>query len=311
MKIFRFFIMAIVAGCFAAAPQVNAQTSSSANDANNGFFQLPIIPDSLVMHQDKVDFMLRHYWDFCDLNKAFSSRDKMAQAFDTYLSFMPHATASVVYEEVPRFMKRIEKKPENVAFIGELVESKLYSDSAEFQSDELFLLFANEIIANKKLDKNRKLRYQHLAKVLSASQPGEHAPAFDIVDLDGRKSIFAADSAKQGTILFFNDPECDDCRMARLRLDTDIRTRRIIEGGQIDLVSVYPGDPANEEWRRMAASNPQEWITVASPNADELYDLRHSPAFYLLNPSGNILLKTDNVDLIISIMIQLAARLEQ
>ncbi len=282
--------------------------ASGAQTVNDGFFQMPLVPDSLKTLQDRTDFMVKHYWDFCDLNKAFSSRDKMASAFDIYLSFMPHASAVVVYEEIPRFMKRIEKKPENVAFIGELAESKLLSDSAEIKSDELFLIFAKEIVSNKKLDKARKLRYQHLIKVLEGSEPGAQAPMFDYEALDGSRGHLEIDSAKLGTILFFNDPECDNCRMARLRLDTDIRTRRIIEGGQMDLVSIYVGEPS-DQWLEASKSNPAEWLTIASEQPDDLYDLRHTPVFYVVNPSGKILLKAEDVNVIIDIMASLSERL--
>lgn len=288
--------------CALNTPKAAAQTQSES------FFPLPVIPDSLVNLQERTDYMVQHYWDFCDLNKAFSSRDKMASAFDIYLSFMPYASASVLYQEIPRFMNRIGKKPDNVAFIGELAESKLYSDSAEIQSDELFLIFANEIVNNKKLDKARKLRYSHLAKVLSGSQPGSPAPMFNYVDTLGQRNHLELDSTKMGTIIFFNDPECDDCRMARLRLDTDIQTRRMIEGGLIDLVSVYVGEPT-DVWRESVASNPVQWLSVASEEPDDLYDLRNTPAFYLVNPSGKILLKTIDVNVIIDIMATLAARM--
>ncbi len=71
---------------------------------NDLFFQLPIVPDSLTSLQDRSDYLVEHYWDFCDLNKAFSSKGKMAAAFDTYLSFMPYASATIVYREVERFI---------------------------------------------------------------------------------------------------------------------------------------------------------------------------------------------------------------
>lgn len=282
--------------------------SLCAKAQNNNFFQLPVIPDELQTLQERSDYMVEHYWDFCDLDKAFSSRDKMAEAFDTYLSFMPYASAETVYAEVGKFMKRISKKADNVLFIGELAEAKLYSDTAEMQSDELFLIFAKAVVGNKKVDKASKLRYQHLVNVLTFSTPGSIAPQFDYIDFNGNKGTFAADSTKVGTILFFNDPNCSDCNMARLRLDTDVITRRIIEGGKIDMVSVYASEP-DAEWQLKAVDYPQSWKIVASEAVNDLYDMRHTPIFYVLNPNGAILLKTANVNDIINIMSRLQDRL--
>lgn len=280
--------------------------SLTAGAQENSFFQLPIIPDSLQTLQDRTDFMVKHYWDFCDLKKAFSSRDKMSEAFDTYLSFMPYASADVVYAGVDNFMKQISKNSKNVLFIGELAEQKLYSDTAILQSDELFLRFANAIVNNKKVDKTAKLRYQHLVKVLSNSQPGSIAPTFEYSDIYNSTGKFSVDTTKVCTVLFFNDPECSDCNMARIRLDGDAITRRLVENGKVDIVSVYASE-SNQEWIEQAMNYPKEWLTVASEEVNDLYDMRRTPVFYLLNPNGAIVLRTYNVNDVITIM----ARLDQ
>lgn len=296
MKRYIISLISIAAAIFSTA----AQTAESTQ-----FFELPKIPAEKVNLQDRTDYLLEHYWDFCDLDKAFSSRDKMAEAFDTYISLMPIASAQVVYQAVPEFMKKISKKPANVLFIGELAEAKLYSDTAQFPSDELFILFADEIVKNKKVDKNSKLRYEHLARVLSSSMPGAIAPRFEYTDLLGNKGAFEVDTTRTGTILFFNDPDCDDCNRARLRLDTDILTRRMIENKVMDLVSVYASD-ASPEWMEKAMDNPKEWKTIASEQVNDLYDLRTTPMFYVINPNGAILLKTPDVNAIINIMATLS-----
>lgn len=284
------------------AASVNAQSSS--------FFQLPVIPDSIKTLQDRSDYMVEHYWDFCDLDKSFSARDKMADAFDTYLSFMPYASVQAVYPSIDSFMAKVGKKPANALFIGELAEAKLYSDSAQFQSDELFCLFVKNIISNKKIDKTSKMRYQFLYDVLTKSAPGQLAPKFKYTDLQGQQKEFEVDSTKIGTILFFNNPDCDDCNMARLRLDTDIITRKLVEGGKMQIVSIYASEP-NSEWIEKALDFPQSWLTVASEDVNDSYDLRITPMFYVVNPNGAILLKTVNVNDIIGIMAGINAKLSQ
>lgn len=296
-KIFP-FIIAIVAATAAIGQEQNQQQ----------FFELPKIPAEKVNLQERTDYLIEHYWDFCDLDKAFSSRDKMAEAFDTYISLMPVASADCVFKAVPEFMKRI-KKPANVLFIGELAEAKLYSDSAIVPSDELFVLFCNEIINNKKVDKNSKLRYQHLAKVLDSSREGAIVPEFEYTDLLGNKATFAVDTLRTGTILFFNDPDCDDCARARLRLDTNILTRRMIENKIMDLYSIFPAE-ADPEWIEKSMEQPKEWKSIASEQALDYFDLRHTPAFYVLNPNGVILLKTTDVNAIINIMERLSDHLD-
>ncbi len=269
------------------------------------YFQLPIVPESITHLQERSDYLVKHYWDFCDLSRAFSARDKMADSFDTYLSLMLYASADVVFESVDDFMKKISKKPDDVLFIAEQAEAKLYSDTAIYASDELYLRFLNNITKNKKIDKTLKLRYQHQQNVLSQSQIGMQAPEFEYIDIDSHKGTFCVDSTNVGTLLFFNDPDCSDCTMARIRLDADIQTSRMSRDEILDIISIYPGDASNEEWKMVAGNNPASWRTIASEFIDEIYDLRHSPMFYLLNPNGKILLKTGDVNIILDIMSRL------
>lgn len=275
--------------------------SLSATAQEKAFFELPIIPDKLQTLQERTDYMVEHYWDFCDLKKSFSSRAKMAEAFDTYLSFMPYASADVAFKSVTAFLNKISKQPADVLFIGELAEGMLYSDTAEFKSDELYLHFAKLIAENKKIDKTSRLRYQHQAKVLSQSQVGMKVTEFDYIDPTGSKQHFAIDTTQVATVIFFNDPDCSDCNMARIRLDADIKTNRLIDTGRISIYSIYPGDPGNE-WMSQVSVYPATWKIGAAPDADEIFDIRQTPMFYIMDHEGKIVLKDNNIDLIINIM---------
>lgn len=268
-------------------------------------FQLPIVPETIEGLQPRSDFYIEHFWDFCDLKKSFSARDKMADAFDMYIELMPYASAEVVQKSIGAFMKKLEKQPMDQIFIGELAEGRMYSDTATIASDELYLWFIEPIVANKRVDKDYKLRFQHQAQSLRRSQAGMTAPEFTYTGLDGQKHTFAADSTRIGTILFFNDPDCTECSMARLRLDADVQTTRQIETGRIDFYSIYPGE-ADQEWLTQAMGYPKIWQVGAAPEIDEIYDIRTSPCFYVLNPQGKILIKTASPNVIIDIMSKLA-----
>ena len=56
------------------------------------YFPYPLIPDSINIFQKRCDYLARHFWDFCDLKKAFSAKAKMAQEFNVYISVLKNAT---------------------------------------------------------------------------------------------------------------------------------------------------------------------------------------------------------------------------
>lgn len=265
------------------------------------YFPLPLIPDSISNLGQRCDYMVNHYWDFCDTKRAFSSRDKMAEAFKIYLSFMPYATGDSVMVYIDKFLKRIEKQPNDVSFIADQAIIRLYSDSSDFVSDPLCLKFLDAAIANSKVKKEDKLRYKHLSTILHNSLNGNIAPDFTYSDCTGAINIFnTAEPTAIATVLFFNDPECDECRMARIKLEADIHANKLIESGAIRVASITP-DAATEEWCKKTSHYPEKWIVGASENIDEVYDLRLSPSFYLLNPDGKIVLKHCTVEDILNI----------
>ena len=274
--------------------------SAQANGAiTQQFFQLPIIPDSIQNFQRRCDFMVKHYWDYCDLKKAFSSPDKMADAFATYLDFMPYATADVVFASVDKFMKDVSKKPENAAFIGRLAEEKLFSDSAEFRSEQLYTHFLDNLLKVKKLDKEAKERYQRQANILHNSQEGMVAPAFDFTRPDGTSAHFAPDPSQFATVLMFVVPGNTESDLARLRLDADIKTTQLIEAGLVTIVCI-----AVEEGNGQLPC-PKGWEVGFAPTITDTYDVRYLPMFYILNSDGKILKKDPDIVPLLSVMQQL------
>lgn len=272
-----------------ASAQVNGAVSQQ-------FFQLPIIPDSIISFQNRCDFMVTHYWDFCDLKKAFSSRDKMADAFKMYISFMPYASADVVFKSVDKFLGGISKKPDDMLFIARLAENNIYADTAEFQSEQLYTHFIDGILKSKKLDKNSREYYEKQASVLHNSQEGMMAPSFDITDSQGAKTKFVTDTAQFATLLMFMVPGDSDAELAKTRLNANIKTSQLIK---IGMLKIYCIATKNNGER---FTSPEGWTSGFAPGIEEIYDVRKSPMFYIINSEGKILKKGNELEPVLNVM---------
>ncbi|MDE6495971.1 MAG: DUF5106 domain-containing protein [Duncaniella sp.] len=271
------------------------------------YFQYPIVPDSISNLQDRCDYLARHFWDFCDLKKAFSSRQKMAQEFSVYLSILQNASADSAFASVERLTKKLEKQPSDLLFLTERAEAQLYSDTAEVWIDELYLPFIRAAIANKKIDKASKARFAHQETILSNSLPGKTAPSLPYTDRNGLPGNLDNDSA-QVVVLFFNDPDCSDCNLARIRLHADISASELIEAGTVKVVSIALTEP-DESWRQAVADYPETWIVTANPDADLTFDLRSgTPEFYVLDKNHKIRFKHLGIDQLLDIFRQLKRR---
>ena len=136
-----------------------------------------------------------------------------------------------------KLMTKLEKQPKDQLFMATVAEGHLFGDTAEVWIDELYLPFAEAIANNKRISKAEKARFVNQAEVLRNSMVGVHAPSLPYTLRDGSQGNLQADSA-QVVVLFFNDPDCSDCNMARLRLDADISMNELIKDGLVKVVAI-------------------------------------------------------------------------
>lgn len=267
--------------------------------ADEPLFPYPEAPESLQTMDQKCSYVIEHFWDRCNINQAFSSRTKLQQAFNDYVQIIPYANADIVHKSVDQLIEKVQKNPKNLLSLAEMAEGVMYSDTAHIICDEVYYPFAKAVAENKKIKAAEKARFVAHARILGGSQVGMTAPDFTYTTPEGTVKKFSELSPSY-VILFFNDPDCADCMMARVSLAADYNINQFIKRGQLNIVSIYPGKPTDAEWIEGAKRLPDNWITGASADVDQLYDMRRQPAIYYLNTKHNILSKSMTVDQLIN-----------
>lgn len=262
------------------------------------YFPYPTPPEALTTLSERTNYLVEHFWERCNLKSAFSSRAKLAGAFRDYVSFMPYASADTVHESINRLIDKVKGDKNNLLTLGKIAESALYGDSAEVLSDELYIPFAAAVAANKKIPAASRARFEHQARVLANSQVGAVAPALPFETIDGSKSDLSKIESPY-TLLFFNDPDCDDCALVKARLAADFSTRQLIDKGILKIVSIYPDSPS-DEWKESAARYPETWVVGASEEADDTFDMRNAPVMYFLDKNRKIIAKNMVIDNVIN-----------
>ena len=95
--------------------------------------------------------------------------------------------------------------------------------------------------------------------------------------------------------LFFNDSECGDCSIARLRLSTDVNLNKMIDNGEVVFVCVYM-EKYSDEWAQKVRTDSDKWIIGANDEVADKYDLRIQPSVYILDANKVILDKNISAD---------------
>lgn len=279
-----------------------AVTGKMSAQQTDTYFPYPIVPDSISNLQDRTDYLIAHFWDFCDLKKAFNNKQKMGEAFRQYLEFMPYASARNAYKSIAIFLKNLEKQPNDILFLAQKAEEFVHSDTAEIYSDDLFLPFARAVVEHKKISSQDKKPFEKVVKVLSYTQKGMPVPTFNYKDRQGQTKTFEPDSSEV-TIIFFASPDCIDCTLARSRLKADIRASGYVKDGVMRIMVINPG--SEEGWAETAEKYPEEWEVVSAPGIDEIFDVRFIPSFYVVDEQNIIHLKNINIDTLLNLISRL------
>lgn len=275
MKKFIYSIFTAIAAALCVAVPATAQTDAT-------LFPYPTAPDNITNLYQRCNYLVDHFWDKCNYSTAFMSKQKLDEAFGTWVGFMPYATADTVHLAVDRLIDKVKKSGPNTLILAKMAERWLWADSAEIRSEEIYLPFARAAAVHKKISGAERARFAAQVKQIENSSVGSQLPPMKLVAPDGSQSLLS-DYDDKNVVIFFNDPDCTDCNMARVRLSADYNAKRLLEAGKLTIISIYPGEANDAAWLAAATEYPQNWKIFAAPDADEYFDIRATPAIYLSN----------------------------
>ncbi len=261
-------------------------------------FPYPQVPQDMANLYDRCNFLVDKFWERCNFKSAMSSRARLNKAFGDYIGFMPYATVDTVYMSIDRLMESVRKSAEQSAAFAEMAEAWLYSDTAQYRSDELYYRFLGHTAVNKKIPAEQRRRYEAQKRILDNSRVGATLPDIELTKADGSKTTMAADTSDY-TLLFIYAPDNFDCTLARTRLSADMVLNQLNDAGIVRVMSLYAGEP-DASFNAAVSAMPSGWINVASPMASEIFDLRHFPAIYYLDRNKKVLGKNLEVDNILA-----------
>lgn len=274
--------------CLACGLAANAQRE-------NTYFPYPQVPEDLTSLTQRCNFLVDKFWERCNIKQSFSSVEKVGEAFGDWVSFMPYATADTIFPAIDRYIEDVAKTGgDNLKAMVEIAEQWMYTDSAEYYSEELYLPFCKAGAEHKKMPKKDKARYAAQLRVLENSSLGKTVGPFDYQLADGTKGNFA-DVIASRVILLFMTPDDFECSLAKARLAADYNLNALVNSGLVKVMAITPGQPT-EQWKADAASYPEGWIVAAMPDAEAVFDLSAKPSIYYLNARHKVLGKHLSVD---------------
>lgn len=259
------------------------------------YFPYPVVPEEKTLLSERCNYLVDKFWEGCNLKQSFSNLERLDKAFSDWIGFMPYATADTVFMSIDNFLTDVNKLgPSYLLTVGKMAEKHTYTDSCEVYSEMLYLPFAKAVAANKKIDKAEHAHFERQARVIENSGLNQNVPSFSFTKPDGTQSNLGEVIASR-VVLFFTEPDCFDCTLAKARLSADYNLGQLIDRGLVKIVAIYPGKP-NEKWQAESASYPDNWVVGASEEVNDYFDFESQPTIYYMDAKRKVLGKDVSVE---------------
>ena len=300
MKKFLFVIYLIVT---LTACTDNGDTNSNNTPAYKPF-SLPIVPNMIQSEEERITYLCEHFWDNLNTNDTILLRnsEKFEEYFALYLTFLKSEPLDISTKNIATFLNKTGKNNEWRELIMQMATKYLYHIESPLLSEELYIPFAQYALSMPNLSIKDSILYTHRLEVALKNRPGSKANDFPFVTSKGKHTTLHK-STDKCTLLFFNDPECENCKEAKSQLTENDIIKQMTENGTLQPIMIYTeGD--SEVWKQHKHDCPKGWISGFDAEENirmrRIYELRAMPCIYLIDKDKKVILKDVNINTLIT-----------
>lgn len=241
-------------------------------------FVYPDMPASLTTVEQRLDYLALHYWDKFDFNDTtqLNNPDIVEQGFVNYVDILPRFSERSAQQSVAAFTGKAFGNAPSKAKFKELIEHYLDDPESPMRDDRTYLLFLRQMHESPDFDWVEKERIAFKIRTTDKNLPGDVASDLQFTGKDGRKHRIS-DYKQQVSILYFYDPDCDNCK----RISAWLAQQTI------------PPSIAFVEIR-------------VEDDTDDKYSIRATPSIYLLDKGNVVLLKDCSPELLMQAVEQIS-----
>lgn len=233
----RLFSLFILLACMLI--QAQAQTKAQAPSQPQQSFPYPALPDTLRSVEQRAGYLSEHYWDnynFAD-TLMLESEEVTEQGFVNFIDILGRFSPAIAQKGIAGFTQRAFKNTAAKERFESLIEHYFENPQSPLRNDRVYLLFLEEMKNSPCFDEAEKERLAFKIKTTNKNLPGDIAINFNFKDENG-KSHQLSDYRDQKVILYFYDPDCENCHkvsawLKQQTIPADIKVLKIIADNHI------------------------------------------------------------------------------
>lgn len=261
-------------------------------------YELPAIPFMIEGEEARIDFIAEHYWDnFNFSDTTLTHKPKYTeQAFANYLDYLRHVSLAKAQSSIRGLMSSASVNKTMFSYFNQAMENYLYNPNSPVRNEDFYIPVLEYLIASDSLSDIEKTRPRHRLEMAMKNRPGNKAADFIYTLKDGTQhSLY--DIKSEYTILFFNHPDCQGCKLVKEQIAGAQFFSQLAD--RLTILAVYPNEDDDLElWRQTdypdCMINSYDKTTVIFKN--NTYDLKASPTLYLLDKDKKVILKDTSLN---------------
>lgn len=251
-------------------------------------FPYPAIPDTLRSVEQRAGYLSEHYWDnynFAD-TLLLKSKEVTEQGFVNFIDILnrfnlDYASKGVAHKDIAQkditrkgiaqkditqkgiacFTRKAFSNAAAKERFENLIEHYFEDQLSPVRNDRVYLIFLEEMKNSPCFDETEKERIAFKIKTTNKNLPGDIAINFKFKDESGKEHQLS-DYKDQKVILYFYDPDCENCH----KVSAWLKQQTI---------------PADIKVIKMIADN----------HISYMYSLKNMPTIFLLDKENKVILK--------------------
>ena len=262
---------------------IQAQAQTKAPSQPQQSFPYPALPDTLRSVEQRAGYLSEHYWDnynFAD-TLLLKNKEVTEQGFVNFIDILnrftlDNASKGVAHKDIAQkgiarkditqqgiacFTRKAFSNAAAKERFENLIEHYFEDQLSPVRNDRVYLIFLEEMKNSPCFDETEKERIAFKIKTTNKNLPGDIAINFKFKDENGKEHQLS-DYKDQKVILYFYDPDCENCH----EVSAWLKQQTI---------------PADIKVLKMIADNHISYI----------YSLKNMPTIFLLDKENKVILK--------------------
>ena len=258
-------------------------------------FQLPEVPVILTTQEQRMVYVVEHYWDHFDFRDTayIHLPDITEQAAVDFMDLLQRVPQNEALSALATLAGKAAVDPRMMSHIWEILYRYWHDPNSPMKNEDMFILLCRGVEQTPEVAGYLRDRAAYLRNLAEKNRPGMVAADF----------VYTLESGKQGrlhqvkaeyTLVFFYNPDCETCAEIKGMMRQSQLLKELAANGRMKVLTLYPDEDV-ALWKEHLPEMADAWINGYDKGQvltlEQRYDLSSIPSFYLLDKNKKVVLK--------------------